>query len=266
MSRVLPKMLTFRLFLMARGLELQLRKAGSPQIIQKMVDHLYYSLQPSIIQTSFRGWIFHIRLNDPFHYDLLLGDHEPAVTNWLAHNVGAGMTIFDVGANIGSFTMFMASLVGEQGRVFALEADPKVCEILQANIRANGFRMIHPIRGAAYWECGEVSLGRAEASSGYSGLYYQKASEWISVPAFTLDSLVEKYAIKRVDLVKIDVEGAEWDVLEGMRNLLQTARPRLLIELHVAAVPRTREIPEWLRRKGYSVEFLTATHVVAEAR
>ncbi len=265
-SYALPARFLFRSFLLARRFELRLRKAGSPRPLQKAVDHIFYSLRPALVRTTFRGRIFYVRLNDPFHYDLLLEDHEPAVTDWLARNLKPGMTIFDVGANIGSYALFLAGLVGEQGRVVALEADPDVARILEANVQANGLKAILPIQAAAFRESGEILLGRARASTGYSGLYYSQAAEWISVPACTLDALGEKLGLKRLDFVKIDVEGAECDVLEGMTSLLRTHRPVLLIELHPDSVPQVREIPGRLRAEGYSVEALTPTHVVAHPR
>jgi len=262
-SHLCPANLLFRILLPVRRLEIRLRKMGSPLALQKGMDHLYYSLRPALVRTAFRGWILHVRLNDPFHYDLILENHEPGVAEWLAQNVKPGMTIFDIGANIGSYTLFLAGLVREQGRVIAVEADPDVARILETNIQSNALRTVRPIHAAAYRECGEIQLGRAQASTGYSGLYYSKASEWIAVPAYSLDVLTEKLGLSKVDFVKVDVEGAECDVLAGMDSLLRNHHPLLLIELHPATMPQALEIPERLRTYGYSVEFLTSTHVTA---
>lgn len=262
-SYVFRANLLFRTLLPVRRFEMRLRKIGSPQALQKGMDHLYYSLRPALVRTAFRGWIFHVRLNDPFHYDLLLENHEPQIAEWLAQNVKSGMVIFDVGANIGSYALFLAGLAGEQGRIFAIEADPEVARILETNIRSNVLTTVRPIQAAAYRECGEIRLGRAQASTGYSGLYYSQASEWVAVPAYSLDVLTEKLGLGKVDFVKIDVEGAECDVLAGMDNLLRNHHPLLLIELHPATVPQALEIPERLRTYGHSVEFLTSTHITA---
>ena len=267
-SYVLPARRLFQSLLLVRKAEYAVRRRwGLPISVQKGIDHLYYSLRPAIVQSTLGDAIFYVRLNDPFHYDLVLGDHEPAIAKWLSTNVASGMTVIDVGSNVGSYALSMAMLVGAQGAVIAFEADPGVAMILRKNIQANGLSQVQVVEAAAYHTNGYVRLGRALASSGYSGLYYDnKGTQWFEVPAVTLDSTVRRLGLNKVDLVKIDVEGAEKDVIAGMSELLETKRPMLLIELHPAVVPAVREVPSLLERAGYMVEMLSRDHVIARPR
>jgi FkbM family methyltransferase len=262
-SRLVPKRVLFQFCLVIRRIDACLRRAGSPRALGKAVDHAIYSLRQELVKVRIGKFDSYIRLNDPFHYDLVLGLHEPAVGEWLSRNLRKGMTVVDVGANVGSYTLLIGEMVGREGRVFALEADPETATTLRKNVELNGQTWVEVIEGAAYKTCGEIQLGRAMASTGYSGLYYEKALEWIRVPALTLDSLVERIGLGRIDLVKIDVEGAENDVLEGMKLLLGKYRPTLLIELHPHLVPETTQVPARLEAAGYSVELLDKEHIVA---
>jgi FkbM family methyltransferase len=265
-SHLVPKAVLFQSFLVIRRIEARLRRAGSPRALRKAVDHVFYSLRPDLVKARMGKFDFYVRLNDPFHYDLILHLHEPDVGEWLSKELRQGMTVVDVGANVGSYTLLIAEKVGREGRVIALEADPDTAAILSKNMEVNGLTWVEVVQGAAYKTCGEIRLGRALASTGYSGLYYEKAVEWIQVPALTLDSLAERLALGRIDLVKIDVEGAEIDVLEGMKGLLSKQRPTLLVELHPHLVPESSGVPAGLERAMYSVEFLDEEHIVARPR
>ncbi len=265
LSYLLPTGFLFSSFLLLRRFDLRLKRSAAPTAVLKAVDHLFYSLRPAAVETHLGDAKFFIRLNDPCHYDQLLGLHEPAVVEWLSTHVKSGMTVFDVGANIGFYTLLTARLVGALGRVVAVEADPGVVAILRQNIRFNALRNVHIVDGAAYRADCQVKLGRAVASSWYTGLYYGKAAEWIEVPAHTLDSVVRQLALQRVDIVKIDVEGAEGEVLQGMDRILREDRPRLLVEVHrFHAAGDVHPAIQHLKKAGYSVRYLTQDHVVAD--
>jgi hypothetical protein len=79
-----------------------------------------------------------------------------------------------------------------------------------------------------------MRFGRGKAS-GWSGLHSQSAEEWIEVPAHTVDSLAEQLGLERMDFVKVDVEGAEEEVISGMTQSLRHFGPGILVELHPGA-------------------------------
>jgi FkbM family methyltransferase len=264
LSYLLPKILLFQAFLVVRRFHVRLSQARAPQILLKGIDHVFYSLRPAVLRTRLGDAEFLFRLNDPCHYNLILGAHEPAIVEWLARNVKGGMTVFDIGANVGFYTLLTARLVGDKGRVVSIEPDPQAVEILKQNIHANALTNVDVVQGAAYGKCGEVRLGCAPASS-WSGISYRNAVQWIEVLAYTVDALASRLKLGRVDFVKIDVEGAEREVLDGMVRVLREDRPIVLVELH-DRILEAHDHPtlQQFRRAKYRVFYLTDQHIIAQ--
>jgi FkbM family methyltransferase len=234
-TSAIPAAVLFWIGAVMRRLRLAMSEKSFLRFSCRVLDFLCCSLSPKVVlrhiscgTESFALWV---RVNDPSHYDLVRGMYEAAVLEWLRKNLESGDTFWDVGANIGFYSILAARLVGPAGFVVAVEADPKVAEILVRNFEANQLSNARVISGAVTDHTGLVRLGRAPAT-GWTGLYYGKPDEWIDVPAFTGDSLLKSLGTNRVDAVKIDVEGAEACVLAGMTDVLSKMRPLLLIEVH----------------------------------
>ena len=169
------------------------------------------------------------------------GLYEPPVTRVFTHYARPGAAIADVGANWGYFTLVAAPAVGPSGSVLAIEPDPRQFAALSANVTLNGFAHVQCIQAAASSSDGRVTLaGFAddEANRGVSRIgEAAQGGRTFDVRAVRLDALTAA----QVDLVKIDVEGAEDLVIEGMRDGLQSRRYRaIVLELH----------PELLRGRG----------------
>lgn len=222
-------------------------------------------MRPGLVRTHLRGEQFSIQLNDPCQYDLVLGIHEPEVVKWIVSDLKEGMTFLDVGANVGYYTLLGARCVGTSGKVVALEPDSEVLANLRRNIEANSVGNVQLVQGAACGTCGKVRLGRASSSSYSSGLYCQEAVDWIEVPAYSLDALVSQLNVGVVDLVKLDVEGAELETIEGMSNMLSVNRPKVIMELH-GHLDETETHPavQKLKRAGYTVRSISRNHIVGE--
>jgi FkbM family methyltransferase len=176
------------------------------------------------------------------------GLYEPPVTRLFRHYSTPGAMVADVGANWGYFTLLAAAAVGPSGSVLALEPDPRQFDALSGNVALNGFGQVVCVQAAAAATEGRVTLsGFADEGSnrGISriGVTTPSTSRQFDVRAVTLDGLTE--TSPRVDLVKIDVEGAEDLVLEGMRDGLASHRYRaVILELH----------PNLLRARGIQPE------------
>ena len=261
-SYLLPASALFALALAARRQHAKLSDRGGPQIVLKALDHVFCSLRPAVVEVPFRQFRFFVRLNDPLHYSILLGLHESEVLECLRHQLKPGMVVFDVGANLGYFSMIAGELVGEGGRIICVEPDPRVVEVLRKNVGVNGLKNATVVQAAAYNSSGEVSLGCAPATS-WSGIYYERPTRRVPVRALTLDSLLKQLGLDRVDFVKIDVEGAESVVLEGMPEILLRYRPHVLLELHGDySDSRVHPAVELLRASQYAAHEITPRHVL----
>ena len=143
-----------------------------------------------------------------------------------------GAVVVDVGANIGVNTVYMAVRVGPRGRVWAVEPAADNLTVLRENVERNtlGNVTIAPVAAGRASETRQFFL-RGDISavnSFYEESVYAEVTDVVKVQSEPLDMLVEG----NVDLVKIDVEGAELDVLGGMTRLLRSPRMHLVVEWH----------------------------------
>ena len=146
----------------------------------------------------------------------------------------AGMTFYDVGANIGIFSMMAARVVGSGGQVVAFEADPEIAERLREHARQNSFSWMSVEQKAAWRETGTVMFERVDASvspdRGVGHVVDSKNEHVVSLDAIALDDCSPQY--RAPDFIKCDVEGAEGEVFQGARRVLEKQRPRILCEIH----------------------------------
>lgn len=147
---------------------------------------------------------------------------------FLSRFVQRGMTVLDVGANQGIYTIVAARATGPQGRVYAFEPSPSELAKLRWNLRLNRFRNATVVESAVSSLSGQATFHAAEPmKGGFSGLrrpseYLHVESREITVPVTTLDEFVRERDIATVDFLKVDVEGAELDLIEGARALLSS--------------------------------------------
>jgi FkbM family methyltransferase len=188
-----------------------------------------------------------------------LGQHETEDTDYLMQALRPDDICFDVGANLGYYTVLMAKAV-PQGRVYAFEPDPFCHALLQLNVRLNRLENVVVNSVALGERPGTSSFFRCtdSAYNSFKDTARKAVSIVIEVPVTTVDEFVAANDVPRVDFVKVDVEGAESLVLAGAKGLLQDSarRPRLLLlELcdgnHRTFGDSAAEILESLRRTHY---------------
>ena len=184
----------------------------------------------------------------------LTGMWEPEVTDFASSWLRPGMVAVDVGAHVGYYTLLFAKLVGEDGHVFAFEPIPAVSRCLEQNIRLNGFTNVTRFSTALLDVDGNSPIGR-------KGKLVQgdaTSTEDPIIETRVFDHWREVWGIGSVDLIKIDVEGAEMNVLLGMEKYLCDSKPRLLIELHPQGVRDFGFSPgiflEFLSERGYRAQ------------
>ncbi len=193
--------------------------------------------------------------------EILSDDYEPWTTRIFLESLRPGMTVVDVGANIGYYTLHAAGAVGETGRVFAFEPSSANCSLLERNIALNRYRNVIVIRKAVGDRDGTTDL--FIGSSGQHSLYYDrdhhKGSEKVVI--IPLDLFLEDRGCPVLHLVKIDVEGAELAVLKGMRrSLAKSEVRRLIIEFCAGKLRKAGTEPttllSWLRETGFRINVI----------
>ena len=150
---------------------------------------------------------------------LTMGTIEATERAFFRQELKPGQVFFDIGANLGLFTLTAAKCVGPSGRVYAFEPSAREARLLQHNIDQNGFTNVTIVRGALSDHEGEARFAVA-TDGGTNSLAKtthpeQVIQTWETVPLTTLDVFVTKHQITRVNMMKIDVEGGECDVLRG---------------------------------------------------
>jgi len=161
------------------------------------------------------------------------GQYEPHVTAALRERLGEGDTFVDVGANIGWFTLLGASIVGPAGRVLAIEPNPSNLVCLSNSVIGNDFTWVDVLPYAVGSEMATLRLLAGRGSNAYFDVevpcVHDGWRDGSMVPVRTLDDLL--VGLDRVDVLKVDVEGAEGRLLDGAAHVLGVLRPSLLCEL-----------------------------------
>ena len=155
------------------------------------------------------------------------GVYEPDVAAVLRGWLRPGMAMLDLGANIGVFALLAAALVGPGGTVLAMEPNPANARLLEASRRANGFDHLTVIQAAAARVAGVLSLHSFDTNGTVTEAGEQALLAARTVAALPVDTLV---ADRQVDVIKIDVEGAEHLALSGASALLRRCRPAIVSE------------------------------------
>jgi FkbM family methyltransferase len=201
--------------------------------------------------------------NDYLSYCIIEnGVWEPETWRVVEQHLQSGTTFVDVGAHIGYYSLKAAWRAGSKGHVIAIEPNPDTVRKLQDNIRASGASNITVVPVAC--ADSEATLDFFSSwpnNTGESSLYRARASQEgnsiipVRVRARPLDAILKDLGISRVDVVKIDVEGAELLVLKGAQETLARYHPILIVELW-GDLPKemganSAEITEFLRSHGY---------------
>jgi FkbM family methyltransferase len=187
------------------------------------------------------------------------GGHEIEDVSLLKRLTHPGATVFDVGANVGAFTLPLARLVGPGGAVHAFEPHPGVRERLARNVALNNLRNVtlSPVAlGAAPGRA--VLYGSTTANQARSSLRPGPGLEReLECVIETLDNYVDAARLQRLDLVKIDTEGADYLVLSGARGALGAHKPCVYCEVHPTFMAKFGATPEamleLLEGLGYDV-------------
>lgn len=207
------------------------------------------------------GWRFVVERGHGFTYALGLG------FNFLffGRHIRKGMVIYDIGSNRGQMALFFSRKIGVSGIVHAFEPAPVPFESLKRNCVLNSLSNVRLWQAVVSNMNGEESFtffedrpteGRPERLASKNQAAVGKA---FRVTCLTLDSLVQR-GERKPDVLKIDVEGSAAAVLEGARNILETTKPGIYIELHNAE--EQRAVRDELQSRGYQLQTMDGRKVV----
>lgn len=189
---------------------------------------MFTSLMPKDLVIDFMGARFLARKGKA---DVLLLNPLSSPEIWRYFRPRAGDVVVDVGAHVGKYTVVAARQVGEQGKVVAIEAHPDNFQALLHNLSLNDLQNVTPLNLAAYSENGKTMRLFGRWDSAYTLKAWSETA--VRVKTRTVDSLLMECGIESADWVKIDVEGAEPEVLTGMRRTIENS-PNLRVLVEVA--------------------------------
>ena len=184
------------------------------KIVIKKINGIYYELQ------------LNQEIDSNIYYN---GYFEKYSTNAILKLVKTGMTVFDIGANVGCHTLPMAQLVGKTGRIVAFEPMEWPLKKLLRNINLNSFDNIR-VEKTGLSDSSEIKTINFKSSWTIDNSKVVDADEPIAVNFTTLDEYIKNNSINTVDFIKIDVDGYEPKVLSGAIKCLTEYKPTLLME------------------------------------
>jgi len=155
---------------------------------------------------------------------LALGFYEKMEAEFIKTKIKPGLVVIDIGANVGFYTVILARLVGPKGQVISFEPEPENFSFLEKTIKINDFKNVLAYQLAVTDKSGTGKLFLSADNKGDHRLYDPgnfKSQSRIDIPLTTLDDFLTEKDFNRVDLVKMDIQGAEGLVLKGMKNTLR---------------------------------------------
>lgn len=177
-----------------------------------------------------------------------IGTYERETQQIFARFIRQGDVVCDIGANVGFFTLLASRLVGPNGAVWSFEPVPRNLTYLRRHIDANGISNVHVVEAAVAARSGNARFSTATSPS----MGHLDDQGELVVPAVSLDDLVNSGEVRPPRFLKIDVEGAEADVLLGAEETLRRLHPVILLSNHGYA--RHQQCCSYLRDLGYAIE------------
>ncbi|HLD72463.1 MAG TPA: FkbM family methyltransferase [Candidatus Nanoarchaeia archaeon] len=188
------------------------------------------------------------------------GYYEPFITQLIKKIVKKGDIVVDIGAHIGYYTLILAKLVGEQGKVYAFEADPANFALLKRNVGINGYKNVIMEQKAVSNSSGKVKLYLGKERSTHHSIRKNKYSgeDYVSVETIRLDDYFKDISIH---FAKIDIEGGEFEALSGMPLLLKRSKSfQIITEMVPIFLEQIKLTPEqfvqFIREQGFKVYFI----------
>jgi len=192
---------------------------------------------------------------------LMFKTHEPISTKLISSELKSGMVCLEVGANIGYYTLLESKVIGDSGKVVAVEPSPENFEKLKQNLSLSNVKNVLPFNFACGDKNGKIKFLISEKSNRCTTLdenYLATPSDnIIEVPVKKIDDFLNENKIEKVDFIRMDVEGYERQIIKGMEKTLDKYNPMIQIEVHKKFMPEnhTKELFEEFQKRGYECKY-----------
>lgn len=194
-------------------------------VLRRLLSLIPPQTQLPILQGKLRGkkWI-----TGSGNHGYWLGSYELAKQKLFIETVTRGSVVYDIGGNVGFYTLLASDCVGPEGKVFVFEPIPRNLVYLEKHLQINHITNVKVFGVAVSDQCGTVRFDEGNNSS----VGHISQNGRLDVRSVSIDELVDQAAIAKPDFIKIDVEGAEFVALNGSRHVLTTYHPTLFLATH----------------------------------
>lgn len=236
-----------------------------PKILKNVANYILKFVIPKETKTK-EGVFLELDQTDPVASGAIaLGVYERYESELFRSKIKLGMTIIDIGANLGYYTAIASRLTGDRGLVVAFEPEPNFFKLLSRNISRNDLKNVVNFELAIAEKNGLTNLYLSNENKGHNSLINsEELKSSVQVKTTTLDDFLASQNIAKTDIIKMDVEGAEILALEGMRDTLIKHQPLLFLEFSPHSIIKINRNPidflSILRHIGYSIFEINKAH------
>ncbi len=214
--------------------------------VKQVIDYGIQRCIPSSIRLPEKGMSLFLNPHDTVVSGaIFFGVYEPFEVSLFRAYLKPGMTVLDIGANLGYYTVIAAARVGASGRVIAVEPDKDNQYFLQKNVTENGLSHVTVVPVAVAATEGEAVLYMSSDNKGDHRVYPVEGSrQQQQIHTTTIDALMTQFDLTHVDVIKMDIQGAEGLALQGMQELLsKTASMAIFTEFWPEGLQKTGQDP-----------------------
>jgi len=227
-------------------------------LLERNKFKIYYKNKHYIVKLKDQTFLF----NENPHSDLLaLDDYERH------YNLKKDDVVVDAGAHIGVFTIIASKLVGDEGKVIAFEPDTENYKKLLKNIKLNKLKNVITSKKGLWSK--KTKLKFSDEHTNASSIFFDKTvtKNIIEIPVVSLDEELKKLKIKKLDFIKMDIEGAEIEAIKGSKNILKTSSPKIAIaSYHLVDGKETCfELEKLFKTLNYKAKTEKANHLTTYA-
>lgn len=206
--------------------------------------------------------------------DHIYREHAFIIEHYLKkYNLNEGDIVIDAGAYIGGFALYASRLVGEKGEIIAFEPDPSSFKKLEENIKLNNITNIITINKGVWENDTTLSFhndGKATSTFVTDGNPYieDPGADKINIEVVSIDNILKVLNIKKIDFIKMDVEGSEINAIKGAKETLKNNDVNLAIaSYHIfEGKPTHTRLEEDLKKLGYTAQTIESIHTTTYAK